>query len=73
MTDEPSCVVVFQGSAIEARLVQGRLESEGISTCLSDENMGVLLPLQGMPTGFGSVKVLVSREDEEKALNALSQ
>jgi len=63
--------IVFRGSSQEANLVKGLLESEGIPAYLRDENIATMIPLQGMPTGFGSAKVEVALADEKKALEIL--
>jgi len=70
---EGDFAVVFQGSAPEANLVKGRLESSGIPAHLRDENVGSMLPLTGMPTGFGSVKVVVQKQYEVKARRIFSE
>jgi len=69
---EKDFAVVFQGPAPEAHLAVGRLASEGIPARLLDENVASILPLSGMPTGFGSVKVVVAPRDEGRARKILA-
>lgn len=64
--------VVFTGNAAEANLVKGALSAAGIESHLQDEIMGEILPLSGMPTGFGSVKVVVAGKDVERARKVTS-
>ncbi len=64
--------VVFRGLAPEANLVKGLLESHDVPAFLRDENVSTLLPLTGMPAGFGMVTVVVSRSDSEKAKRLLA-
>lgn len=65
--------VIFEGDAVEANLVKGKLESAGIRAYLQGENVASLLPLQGMPTGFGAVKVAVQSADAAAARKLLSK
>ena len=63
---------VFEGDVVEANLVKGKLESEGIPAYLRDENIASVFPLQGAPTGFGAVKVMVESGEAEAARKIIS-
>jgi hypothetical protein len=60
-------VEVFAGSIWEAELVKSLLENAEIETFLLDENTGTLAPWYTAGGGAGSVKVVVSSLDAEKA------
>lgn len=65
--------VVFQGDAVEANLVKGRLEASGIPASLRDENIATMLPLQGAPAGFGAAQVVVRSAEADAARKVLSK
>nr|NQU94164.1 DUF2007 domain-containing protein [Bacteroidota bacterium] len=60
-------VEVFAGTTWETGMVKSLLENAGINTYLNDEISGVLAPWNTAPGGAGSVKVVVSQLDYEKA------
>ena len=60
-------VEVFSGSIWEAEMVKSILENSEIETFLKDENTGTLAPWYTAPGGAGSVKVVVSSLDYDKA------
>ena len=60
-------VEVFSGSIWEAEMVKSILENSEIETFLKDENTGTLAPWYTAPGGAGSVKVVVSSLDFDKA------
>ncbi len=64
---EPVPVIVFGGTAWEAALVKTMLEDEEIEAFLKDEILGSYDPSQITPGGAGSVKVVVSNIDVERA------
>ena len=68
MTDKKNIVPVeiFMGIAWEAEMVKNILENEGIEAFINDEIIGTLVPFYTTP-GPGSVKVIVSSDDYEKA------
>ena len=71
MKNEEKLVIVFAGSAIEARLVKICLDEAGIQTALWDEEMAIIdLPIV-TPAGVGAVKVVVAPGDEKKALDTM--
>lgn len=63
---KPGPVVVFTGHAWEAELLKNILENEGIKAFLNNEHFGTLLPFN-RPMGMGDVKVVVSKQDAERA------
>jgi hypothetical protein len=65
--DEIVPVEVFAGTIWEAEMVKSLLENAEIETFLLDENTGTLAPWYTAPGGAGSVKVIVSNGDFEKA------
>jgi hypothetical protein len=60
-------VEVFSGTIWEAEMVKSLLENAEIETFLRDENIGTLAPWYSAPGGAGSVKVIVSNLDYDKA------
>ena len=65
--DELNPVVVFSGTIWEAEMVKSLLENAEIETFLLDENTGTLAPWYTAAGGAGSVRVIVSNLDFEKA------
>lgn len=64
---ESELVEVFAGTNWQVGLVQSLLEDEEITAFLKDETMGNLYPWYTASGGVGSVKLLVSNLDYEKA------
>ncbi len=60
-------VEVYAGSIWEVEMVKSLLENAEIETFLQDENTGTLAPWYTAGGGAGSVKVVVSNLDFEKA------
>jgi hypothetical protein len=60
-------VEVFSGSIWEVEMVKSLLENAEIETFLQDENTGTLAPWYTAGGGAGSVKVIVSSVDFDKA------
>lgn len=60
-------VDVFSGSLLEAEMVKSLLLNCEIAAYLKDENIGTLAPWYTGPGGYGSVKVVVSNQDFDKA------
>lgn len=56
---------------IEAQICQGRLESEGVTASIRDENIVAVNPLYS--NAIGGVKIQVKQEDVELALEILSR
>lgn len=61
-------VEVYCGSSWEAEMVKNILEDNGVEAFLKDEYTGTLAPWYTSSGGFGSVKVVVSSVDYEKAM-----
>ena len=60
-------VEVYAGSIWEVEMVKSLLKNAEIETFLQDENTGTLAPWYTAGGGAGSVKVVVSNLDFEKA------
>jgi hypothetical protein len=61
-------VEIFSGTIWEAETLKSLLENAEIKVFLKDEITGTLAPWQSAPGGVGSVKVVVSGSDSEKAM-----
>lgn len=68
MTDKKNIVPVeiFMGMPWEAEMVKNLLENEGIKAYIKDDIIGTIAPFYTTP-GLGSVKLIVSSDDYEKA------
>jgi hypothetical protein len=68
MTDKKDIVPmeIFMGIAWEAEMVKNLLENEGIKAFIKDDIIGTIAPFYTTP-GLGSVKLVVSSDDYEKA------
>lgn len=64
--DEVKPVVVFSGLPWEAQMVKDILENENIEAFLNNEILGTVAPFYSS-SGVGSVRVVVSNLDYEKA------
>jgi hypothetical protein len=60
-------VEIFAGTTWECEMVKSLLENEGLEVFLKDEIIGTLSPWWTAPGGVGSVKVIVSNVDFDKA------
>ncbi|MCY7309882.1 MAG: DUF2007 domain-containing protein [Chitinophagaceae bacterium] len=56
---------------IEAHIAKGVLEEEGISCWLKDENTVTIDPI--LTNAVGGIKIMVAKEDAEKAWEILTQ
>lgn len=67
----PSAQLVTVGTAnyLEAQIIKGRLESEGIPVLLSYESAGLVYGIT--VDGLGQVKIMVPRKLEEEAREIL--
>ncbi len=73
-TEEESYpVVVFEGNDWEAAMVKSLLDNAEIFCFTKDEKMGVLAPWNVAPGGAGSVKIVVSNLDLEKAKEVVDE
>lgn len=61
-------VEVFAGTSLQAGMLKSMLEDAGIEAFLKDDILGTLSPWWVAPGGAGSVKVVVSNLDFDKAL-----
>ncbi len=66
-SNEAGPVEVFSGTIWQAELVKSLLENAEIQTFLKDEFNGVMIPWVIAGGGAGSVKVIVSKSDYDKA------
>ncbi len=73
MNDSATPVEVFAGTAWEAALVKSLLENAEIETFLKDEIRGTLIPWHVSPGGANPVKVVVSSEHVERALQVVHE
>ena len=71
--NEITPVEVFSGTLWEAGLVKSLLENAEIEAFLRDENTGTLAPGYTAAGGAGSVKVIVSNLDFEKATEIVAE
>ena len=65
--NENNPVEVFAGTAWEVAFVQSLLANAEIQTFLKDEINGTMVPWVIAPGGAGSVKIIVSNLDYDKA------
>ena len=70
--DEIYPVIVFEGNDWQASMVKSLLENTEIEVFLKDERMGVIAPWNVAGGGAGSVKVIVSNVDLEKATEVVN-
>ena len=71
MSDEEVVVLEDVGGVVEAEILQGLLEAQGIETILSRESAGMNI----YPTTFGmlgSVQLLVRKKDLEQARQVMA-
>lgn len=66
-------VVVFEGNDWQAAFLKSLLENAEIETFLKDEKMGVIAPWNVAGGGAGSVKVIVSNLDLERAKEVVDE
>ncbi len=66
-------VEVFSGTIWDAEFVKSLLMNAEVDTFLIDENTGTLAPWYTAPGGAGSVKVIVSSLDYDKAKSIVAE
>jgi hypothetical protein len=71
MSASESLVSVRTAKYMEAQIIKGRLESEGIPVLLSYESAGLIYGLT--IDGLGEVKIMVPRRLEEEAREILGK
>lgn len=64
---ESDLVQIFAGTTLQAEMVKSLLQDSGIEAFLKDEHMGTMFPFHTAPGAAGSVKVVVSNRQYEKA------
>jgi Putative prokaryotic signal transducing protein len=69
MVDEMKVIKVFSNET-EAVIAKGLLESEGITALIRKDDVGGMLPSLQQTIG---VKLLVNRDDVDKAMNILEE
>ncbi|MFP3898906.1 MAG: putative signal transducing protein [Dehalococcoidia bacterium] len=69
MSTEEELVTVYIAKQIEAHVIKGRLESEGIPVLLSYESAGLVYGLT--VDGLGEVRVMVPKQLAEEAREIL--
>ncbi len=65
--EEITLVEIFSGTTWQVGMVKSLLEDEEIEAYLKDDIIGTLNPWWTAPGGVGSIKVMVSSPDVEKA------
>jgi hypothetical protein len=65
-------VEIFSAGIEEAEFVKSLLEDAEIDVYIKDEFMGTLFPWVAAPGGAGSVCLVVSSENEDKALSIIN-
>jgi len=60
-------IEVFAGSFIEAETIRSLLETSEIEAFLKDEFIGTIAPWHVSAGGAGSVKVVISNDDYDRA------
>jgi hypothetical protein len=65
--DEIEAMEVFAGTTWQAEMVKSLLENSKIEAYMKDEFVGTLSPWWTAPGGAGSVKVVVSSLDYQRA------
>lgn len=60
-------IVVFSGTIWQAEMVKSLLANADIEAFLNDEVIGTIAPWWAAPGGAGSVTVVVSAKDSDKA------
>lgn len=65
-------VEIFMGIVWEAEMLKNLLENEGIKAYIKDDIIGTIAPFYTTP-GLGSVKLIVSSDDYEKAREIVAE
>ena len=71
--DKIKPVEIFSGTPLEAALVKSLLENAEIKAFLKDDLMGTLSPWHTSPGGTNPLKVFVSSNDVDKALQVVME
>lgn len=67
MSEEKEFIVVYAGTLTDAGFLKGLLEDAKITTFLKDEIIGTLAPWYVVPGGAGAVKIVIAKEDLDRA------
>jgi Putative prokaryotic signal transducing protein len=67
MTAQDRAFVVYSGSIVDADLLRNLLDGQGIQSYLKDEFVGMVAPYVVGPGGAGAVKVVIAKEDLDRA------
>lgn len=73
MTKKNELVIVYSTDSVEAEILKGYLEANGIYVFLKDQFLGTLAPFQAAPGGAGAVKIVVHKNDVEKARDLIQE
>jgi hypothetical protein len=71
MSNEEELVTVYVARQIQAHIIKGRLESEGIPALLSYESAGLVYGIT--VDGLGEVKIMVPRRLAQEAREILRE
>jgi hypothetical protein len=71
--NEIYAVEVFNGNDWEASMVKSLLDNAEIEAFIKDEKMGVLAPWNIVGGGAGSVRIIVSNVDFERAKEVVEE
>lgn len=71
--NESDPVVVWSGAAWEAGILKSLIEDENIPVFMKDEIIGTLAPWWTAPGGAGSISLVVSKRDEERARSIIKE
>jgi hypothetical protein len=71
MSNEEELVTVYVARQMEAHIIKGRLESEGIPALLSYESAGLVYGIT--VNGLGEVKIMVPRRLAQEAREILAE
>ena len=64
---------VFLGTEPEAAIVHGYLEDNGVKATLEGAHVATMAPHLAIPAGAGSVRVVVSEADAERARSLIAE
>lgn len=73
MSRENETITVFAGNALEANIIKGLLEDDGMTVFLKDEIIGTIAPFYAAAGGVGAVKIVVAKQDAEKARSVIKE
>jgi hypothetical protein len=71
--DEIEPISIYTGSLFDVQMLKNLLENEGIESFLKDEFIGTIAPWYILPSVTGSVTLVISTSDYDKAQMILKQ